>query len=556
MKEKMLTVLVPVTQEDVTATYQTIGALLNNVSPSQDVINNIYYIVNVDGYFRAWLNPETNDFEFHRVIDREFPYLGKPLEIFNFTYDATRMGSAPTITAQGVMLFADKDENNDDVTLEELWLASNNDCHVSFNGENFYLKQVPTCSKTNEDARYKYDIDFVSERVVLERVYLYDVVQPFIADSQLSESSKFSFYGSVDELIKRINASLFRSGLSSFIRKHVGYPQHPSIEVPYLTYEQWNMLNIDGTYLVLQEHVFQSNEEMYEFYDDIFLDLNGDYNRYLMEYIYENDNGEYTIEGYQCKLGKNKKGELTTSDEKLISFNDNTIHEALQQIHDSYNLEYYIYIDTSLNGVKSTVIMIADCEYDFADRNDEDTDYERGTDGIPVSSNPFSYGADNALLEIEKTNTTDKIVTRITGVGSEDNIPWYYPNPTADGWIKPVYSGKYAVSVQYPSFEAPSLDLEKYLKNRIGFEYIYKKNIVTYVFGASIAGLYSKEENNQFKLDVSFIIIKDEPIHIETLDLLNTYNNLEPEITIYGQNWSEVYPDGTSQELQEIEFEA
>ena len=117
MKERMLTVLVPIKDSD---------AVVVNELPAinSDNINVIYKLGNT--YKRIRKNDE-GDYEYVDVVDREFPYLGKPLEIFDFTYDATRMGPAPTISAQGVMWFADKNSENKDVTLEDLW---NQECHV------------------------------------------------------------------------------------------------------------------------------------------------------------------------------------------------------------------------------------------------------------------------------------------------------------------------------------------------------------------------------------------------------------------------------------------
>lgn len=45
----------------------------------------------------------------------------------------------------------------------------------------------------------------------------------------------------------------------------------------------------------------------------------------------------------------------------------------------------------------------------------------------------FEYGVDNALLAVNKENTNDKVIARITGVGSRDNIPYYYPNFNESG---------------------------------------------------------------------------------------------------------------------------
>lgn len=495
----MLTVIVPIKDSDVDGTYSNIMNLITAIPPDEDGVNRIYKVGNMLGgsdYYRVWLNPATNQYEYHVVIDREFPYIGKPLEIFDFTYDATRMGNAPTITAQGVMWFADKDADGNDVTLEDLWLARNNDCHVSFNGENFYLKQVPTCSKDNEDARYKYDIDFVSERVVLENVYLYDVVQPFVTERPISESAQFSFFGDVSELAKRINASLLRSGLAKLeLRDNQAETVHPRLladgithaaDDQFFTYDEWNAISV-GNYSGPLSTIdpYSAGEELPVFHKNVFDHYGGDYNAYLRNEVYLLDSdGEMIMSGYICKIGKDKKGELTTSEEKLITFDKNTIHEALQDVHDEFELQYYIYPEKGTNGdfTGNTIIMIADCEHDFADVAGDD--FVRDADGIPTTEHPFDYGVDNELLFKEKTNTTDKIVTRITGVGSEENIPWYYPNPTADGWIRPVCNAsRYGVAVDipvgYPMDEGDATRYEKYLKNRIGSPLQYGKNVVS-----------------------------------------------------------------------------
>lgn len=470
-KERFLTVLVPITDEDCEATvYSSVSALVSAVPPSADNINKIYKIEG-GAYERVWENPSNGQYEYHEVVDREFPSLGEPIEIFDFTYEATRMGSAPTISAQGIMRFAGKDEHGGDVTLDGMWSQQ---CHVSFNGENFYLKQIPTSSKSNDDARYKYDMDFVAERVVLERVYIYDVVSPFITERPISESSTFSFYGDIEALANRINASLIRSGLATLTRKYVQYSAYPKV-VPYLTYEQWTQFNIDPTALYYQG-VFEGEDEMMAFHTIYEEECHGGYNIYLMSYIYESTNGVYDISGYQCKIGTDKFGNVSTSDEKLISFDNNTIHEALQEFHDTFGLEYYIVREKDQSGhfTGNTHIMVADCEHDFADVSG--SDFVRDSEGIPTTENPFDYGVEDELLSKEKTNTTEKIVTRITGVGSTENIPWYYPNPNPDGWIRPVYKSKgieqTGVTIDYPSSggSTPSeyARYEKYLKNRIG----------------------------------------------------------------------------------------
>lgn len=511
-KERFLTVLIPISDTDAESTvYADEAALYAAVPPSAGNKNKVYKLQ--DGtYRRSWLPPLSSEYEYRAVVDREFPSLGNPLEIYDFTYNATRMGNAPTISAQ-VKWYAEKDQSGNDVTLEGLWTQR---CHVIFNGEKLYLKKIPSSSKSNEDARYKYDLDFVSQRIALENVYIYDVVSPYVYDKPVSESSSFSFYGNIEDLVIRINASLIMSGLSSLTRKYVNYPTGiPDKAVPYLTYEQWSNMLVDP--LPLIGVVFDDIAEMVNFRIQVYLPLNGDYNRYLMSYVYENTNGVYDLSGYQCKIGRNEQGETTTSEDKQISFDKNTIHEALQQFHDTFGLQYYITVARDANGfaTDNTFIVVGDCEYDFADYeyvlldavpDDWDTnyfeyykiqngvyvhlteaetfavdtyyrkDYIRNEEGIPTTTSPFDYGVNDELLSKDKNNTTDKIVTRITGVGSSENIPWYYPNPSPDGWIKPVFKTqgveRSEVVVGYPLDEGTTTEeaniYEKYLKNRIG----------------------------------------------------------------------------------------
>ena len=46
------------------------------------------------------------------------------------------------------------------------------------------------------------------------------------------------------------------------------------------------------------------------------------------------------------------------------------------------------------------------------------------------------YGRDKELIAVEKNNAHANIITRATGVGSEQNIPYYYPNDTEIGDIE------------------------------------------------------------------------------------------------------------------------
>jgi len=87
---------------------------------------------------------------------------------------------------------------------------------------------------------------------------------------------------------------------------------------------------------------------------------------------------------------------------KLFSFSDNTIYEALEQIFEIFEIQFRI---------EGHQIIIGE---------------------VPVSYNTeteaFKYGIDNEFLTINRTNQNSSIVTNVTAIGSTDNIPLYYPN--------------------------------------------------------------------------------------------------------------------------------
>lgn len=100
--------------------------------------------------------------------------------------------------------------------------------------------------------------------------------------------------------------------------------------------------------------------------------------------------------------------EGVSSDELLVSFEDKFFSEALQEIFNTFKLPYY---------------------------------WEGKVCHVGVSPEPvsqiFEYGANNALLSIEKSNTNQGYCNRATGVGSSENIPYYYPNEASPSTTKP-----------------------------------------------------------------------------------------------------------------------
>jgi hypothetical protein len=107
-----------------------------------------------------------------------------------------------------------------------------------------------------------------------------------------------------------------------------------------------------------------------------------------------------------------------TSEEKLVSFEDTFFSNAIQEAYNTYEVPYYF----------------VGKEIHFGDSNS----------ALPET---LKYGVDNQLISITKTNKNLKIVNRITGRGSTENIPYYYPNDSPKGEIKAVASSGLSVKI-------------------------------------------------------------------------------------------------------------
>ena len=138
-------------------------------------------------------------------------------------------------------------------------------------------------------------------------------------------------------------------------------------------------------------------------------------------------NGITIFSGYHVEI-KIKDGNNGGIDSSMltkaatVSIENNSILEALGHLDTDYGVSYY---------VDGYTIWIADFEADLTGA------------GHPA----IQYGEENSLLHITRQNVTKNIVTRITGYGSEDNIPYYYPNPCESGFLQAGYE-KYGEPVK------------------------------------------------------------------------------------------------------------
>ena len=129
----------------------------------------------------------------------KFPNADMPAKLGEYTYTAQRMAGTPTLTAT----------LNYPSCLDELWTGEE---FVEFRGEKYYIDQVPTSSKDNKSIMYKHELQFVSERIVLENVYFMDVVTAG-EDTYHSNSTSVKFMGDINEFVGRLNASMAKSGI-------------------------------------------------------------------------------------------------------------------------------------------------------------------------------------------------------------------------------------------------------------------------------------------------------------------------------------------------------
>lgn len=115
--------------------------------------------------------------------------------------------------------------------------------------------------------------------------------------------------------------------------------------------------------------------------------------------------------GYTIEIDQSIVDGDISKESRDISFDKKFWSEAIQEIYNAFEIPYYF------------VGKI--CHVGYNDNG--------AIEGI------VKYGVDNALLSVRKENKNNKVVTRVTGEGSSENIPYYYPNltPTGDNSIDP-----------------------------------------------------------------------------------------------------------------------
>lgn len=106
-----------------------------------------------------------------------------------------------------------------------------------------------------------------------------------------------------------------------------------------------------------------------------------------------------------------------TEEVKELSFESQYLSEVIQLIKTTFELDYYW---------TGRVCHVGSVQHDLS------------TSGNYGSRYVLQYGSDAALMSIQRNNTNNKAIDVITGCGSSDNIPYYYPN--TDEYGKAVFN--------------------------------------------------------------------------------------------------------------------
>ena len=268
-----------------------------------------------------------------------FPSEANPAIVSSYTYDAKRMGGAPTLTAT---IYSSEP------------LQWKKEEFVEYNGDRYFVSYTPNSTKDNSSRMWKSEITFTSRRELLDNTLFFDVVVDDVdtqnKDRYRSNQTKFTFGGTIHEFVARINSSMAYCGLYRPTEEYKGY------------------------YVVVDE-------------------------------------------GYG------------TDEVKEVSFEDQYLTDVLQLINTTFELDYYW---------DGNVCHVGKVQHDLTDT-------------------PIKYGSSDALISVSKENANYKIVDMITGYGSSDNLPYYYPNDDE--------FGEAVFNTENISKDKVSVELSKFLKD-------------------------------------------------------------------------------------------
>lgn len=298
-----------------------------------------------------------------------FPSEANPAIVSSYTYDAKRMGGAPTLTAT---IYSSEP------------LQWKKEEFVEYNGDRFFASYTPNSTKDNSSRMWKSEITFTSRRELLDNTLFFDVVVDDVdtqnKDRYRSNQTKFTFGGTIYEFVARINSSMAYCGLYRPTDEYKGY------------------------YVVVDE-------------------------------------------GYG------------TDEVKEVSFEDQYLTDVLQLVNTTFELDYYW---------DGNVCHVGKVQHDLTDT-------------------PIKYGSSDALISVSKENANYKIVDMITGYGSSDNLPYYYPND--DEFGEAIFDAKNIASEHVDVTLSDYLRYSKYNDNLV----LFKSKKGKYEGNVDVSTLYVRD---------------------------------------------------------------
>ena len=298
-----------------------------------------------------------------------FPSEANPAIVSSYTYDAKRMGGAPTLTAT---IYSSEP------------LQWKKEEFVEYNGDRFFASYTPNSAKDNSSRMWKSEITFTSRRELLDNTLFFDVVVDDVdthnKDRYRSNQTKFTFGGTIHEFVARVNSSMAYCGLYRPTDEYKGY------------------------YVVVDE-------------------------------------------GYG------------TDEVKEVSFEDQYLTDVLQLINTTFELDYYW---------DGSVCHVGKVQHDLTDT-------------------PIKYGSSDALISVSKENANYKIVDMITGYGSSDNLPYYYPND--DEFGEAIFDAKNIASEHVDVTLSDYLRYSKYNDNLV----LFKSKKGKYEGNVDVSTLYVRD---------------------------------------------------------------
>ena len=177
-------------------------------------------------------------------------------------------------------------------------------------------------------------------------------------------------------------------------------------------------------------------------------------------------------------IGANNSGyyvvvdEGMTSESELFQSSNQFIYDALKAAYELYEIPFYFVGKTIHFGNYQTKI-----------------------------ETPIEYGSKSSALSISKNNKNKRIVNRITGVGSDRNLKYYYPNPTPKGYISLYDESDGLVSITDFAKFASNMPVDtefKFDRGLVNNGSLYSPHVVYKIGSNGFGGELEVDENREY----------------------------------------------------------